>query len=686
MEAGRRMAMEGTEEMESRMEMMKVMGMEEVLRLLVCLFPLSSLFRIITLTVLPSFLPFFHPASTTAPSHAHPHPSHLHPTSNPSHLQPHSTSTSSPASNYLQNPYYFMFASLALSDQDTELHVLKDQRTKTTTGSMVSSLYHLRDPFPGDGGVGGAGEEEDGEDGAVGANGGGGEHLPPNVNVAANAAAAAAGVAIAPTAHPTPPPPPAATTPPTPGTTTTQDAGFFVFPDLSVRTEGSYRLKLTLFEVVGHTVQQCASIYTKPFYVFTAKKFPGMEESTPLSCALADQGIKIRIRKEVRLRKKGGGGGGANGGGAAAGGEGEDGGEEGEEGADIKEDEQADTPLGIGLGPTPATNANTNADGPRTANRPRKKARTTPPPPSHPLSAISAVGGKIISSSFSGTTPQPFTAYGPGGLPTTASTSAGASAGAYGRPVEWDRDRDRERDRERERERGHDRDRDRERGHDRDRDDRGGAYSSLSWDRHDRERDRNHDRERMRASPPLNRLRLQERDRKERGSPRFQSFGGPGGGGYPTAPGQGPSSTTTTNGSSGQRAGLPILNVNTSLGYGSGMGGMIGVGGVGLAGGMMMSPTSASTAPGGHGALPTLSSSFPESSLDPSKDPVVDGGGAGGNNNPYIYPTGHPWASHGSPPPLPPHMNEVPALPPSVGLANEVGYLLFFSLWLGRVG
>ena len=30
-----------------------------------------------------------------------------------------------------------------------------------------------------------------------------------------------------------------------------EDAGFFVFPDLSVRTEGSYRLKLSLYEVVG---------------------------------------------------------------------------------------------------------------------------------------------------------------------------------------------------------------------------------------------------------------------------------------------------------------------------------------------------------------------------------------------------------------------------------------------------
>jgi hypothetical protein len=38
------------------------------------------------------------------------------------------------------------------------------------------------------------------------------------------------------------------------------------------------------------------------------KKVPwdGREYSTPLSCVLADQGIKIRIRKEVRTRKKGG--------------------------------------------------------------------------------------------------------------------------------------------------------------------------------------------------------------------------------------------------------------------------------------------------------------------------------------------------------------------------------------------
>ncbi|KAF9257900.1 hypothetical protein L218DRAFT_772041 [Marasmius fiardii PR-910] len=85
------------------------------------------------------------------------------------------------SSSYLQNPYYFMFASLAKPDDDVELHWLKDGRTRCTTGSVVSSLYHLKDPQRNN-----------------------------------------------------------------------EDAGFFVFPDLSVRTEGSYRLKLSLFEVVGY--------------------------------------------------------------------------------------------------------------------------------------------------------------------------------------------------------------------------------------------------------------------------------------------------------------------------------------------------------------------------------------------------------------------------------------------------
>lgn len=118
-----------------------------------------------------------------------------------------------------------MFASLASPDNDEEQHLLKDNKTRATTGSVVSSLYHLKDT----------------ENGGI-------------------------------------------------------DAGFFVFPDLSVRVEGSYRLKLTLFEVIGYVprlptvgrpalltimrrpqVHFCKSVFSRPFYVFSAKKFPGME-------------------------------------------------------------------------------------------------------------------------------------------------------------------------------------------------------------------------------------------------------------------------------------------------------------------------------------------------------------------------------------------------------------------------
>ncbi|KAG8981317.1 hypothetical protein FRB93_008741 [Tulasnella sp. JGI-2019a] len=148
-------------------------------------------------------------------------------------LPPLASTSDKETSAFLQNPYYFMFASLAAPDSDEELHLLKDGKTRYTTGSVVSSLYHLKDHE----------------------NGG-------------------------------------------------KDAGFFVFPDLSVRTEGSYRLKLSLFEVVGANVYHCKSIFSRPFYVFTAKKFPGMEESTSLSCSLAEQGIKIRIRKDIRVRKR----------------------------------------------------------------------------------------------------------------------------------------------------------------------------------------------------------------------------------------------------------------------------------------------------------------------------------------------------------------------------------------------
>ncbi|KAF9513967.1 hypothetical protein BS47DRAFT_1392861 [Hydnum rufescens UP504] len=49
------------------------------------------------------------------------------------------------SNSFLQNPYYFMYASSALLDSDNELHALKDGKTRCTTGSVVSSCYHLKD-------------------------------------------------------------------------------------------------------------------------------------------------------------------------------------------------------------------------------------------------------------------------------------------------------------------------------------------------------------------------------------------------------------------------------------------------------------------------------------------------------------------------------------------------------------
>ena len=41
-----------------------------------------------------------------------------------------------------------------------------------------------------------------------------------------------------------------------------------------------------------------------PFQVYSAKKFPGLNQSTELSVLVADQGCRVRIRRDVRQRKR----------------------------------------------------------------------------------------------------------------------------------------------------------------------------------------------------------------------------------------------------------------------------------------------------------------------------------------------------------------------------------------------
>lgn len=99
------------------------------------------------------------------------------------------------------------------------------------------------------------------------------------------------------------------------------EAGYFIFPDLSVRHEGYFRLSFSLFETTKEErdfdlepvdsdlppgVDWRMEIKTDPFNVYSAKKFPGLMESTQLSKTVADQGCRVRIRRDVRMRKRDG--------------------------------------------------------------------------------------------------------------------------------------------------------------------------------------------------------------------------------------------------------------------------------------------------------------------------------------------------------------------------------------------
>ena len=110
-------------------------------------------------------------------------------------------------------------------------------------------------------------------------------------------------------------------------------AGYFIFPDLSVRHEGKYRLSFSLFEELKEAkdadveppggspksrdkllssdpmaprahVHFRLEVKSQPFDVFSAKKFPGLAESTPLSRTVAEQGCRVRIRRDVRMRRR----------------------------------------------------------------------------------------------------------------------------------------------------------------------------------------------------------------------------------------------------------------------------------------------------------------------------------------------------------------------------------------------
>ncbi len=52
---------------------------------------------------------------------------------------------------------------------------------------------------------------------------------------------------------------------------------FFVFTDVSVRIEGVFRLKFTLLNLADPSDSLLASCISKPFTVYSKRKFPGMK-------------------------------------------------------------------------------------------------------------------------------------------------------------------------------------------------------------------------------------------------------------------------------------------------------------------------------------------------------------------------------------------------------------------------
>ncbi|KAK2607398.1 hypothetical protein N8I77_006072 [Diaporthe amygdali] len=110
------------------------------------------------------------------------------------------------------------------------------------------------------------------------------------------------------------------------------EAGYFIFSDLSVRHEGKYFLTFSLMEevkedrdkdvdepmsgtdeIVGPDMGpgqeiRCwnfrTTVQTDDFDVYSAKKFPGLQESTQLSRTVAEQGCRVRIRRDVRMRRR----------------------------------------------------------------------------------------------------------------------------------------------------------------------------------------------------------------------------------------------------------------------------------------------------------------------------------------------------------------------------------------------
>merc|ERR1711916_63650 len=88
---------------------------------------------------------------------------------------------------------------------------------------------------------------------------------------------------------------------------------FFMFPDISVRDTGRFRLRFDLYRVHSsgpHWLCSCTSADFQVYSTRTFQRLGGLDVSTALSVRLNQQGVKMQLRKNGH---NGGSAGGAEG-------------------------------------------------------------------------------------------------------------------------------------------------------------------------------------------------------------------------------------------------------------------------------------------------------------------------------------------------------------------------------------
>ncbi|KAK6193773.1 hypothetical protein LQW54_012129 [Pestalotiopsis sp. IQ-011] len=90
-----------------------------------------------------------------------------------------------------------------------------------------------------------------------------------------------------------------------------REVGVLVFPNLSVRNKGRFRLHFTAYIMPpspdGGKLEEewvaVAETTSEVFNVLEGRAYPGLAESTSLTRTLADQGIKLRLHRESAARR-----------------------------------------------------------------------------------------------------------------------------------------------------------------------------------------------------------------------------------------------------------------------------------------------------------------------------------------------------------------------------------------------